>query len=81
MNIEILGIISSIIILSALTFRSTSSKANILMRVINIIGSIGFIIYGFLIPAYSTAILNIGTVLVNIIYIVIEWRKIVHESL
>lgn len=76
MNTEIIGIIASIILIVAMSFRSTTPKKNILMRAINIIGSILFVVYGFLIPAYSTAGLNIAIIIVNIVYITLEWRQI-----
>lgn len=76
MNTEIIGIIASIILIVAMSFRSTTPKKNILMRAINIIGSILFVVYGFLIPAYSTAGLNIAIIIVNVVYITLEWRQI-----
>lgn len=76
MNTEIIGIIASVILIVAMSFRSTTPKKNILMRAINIIGSILFVVYGFLIPAYSTAGLNIAIIIVNIVYITLEWRQI-----
>ena len=76
MNIEIIGIIASVILICAVSFRSTTPKRNILMRLINIVGSALFVVYGFMIPAYSTAGLNIAIIIVNIIYITLEWRKI-----
>lgn len=81
MNTEIIGIIASIILIVAMSFRSTTPKKNILMRAINIIGSILFVVYGFLIPAYSTAGLNIAIIIVNIVYITLEWRKLDNEDL
>jgi len=70
MKLEILGIAASIIILIAMLFESTSIKGNIIMRSINIIGSSAFIVYGLLVPAYSTAFLNAATSIVNIVYII-----------
>ena len=76
MNTEIIGIIASIILIVAMSFRSTAPKKNILMRAINIVGSILFVVYGFLIPAYSTAGLNLAIIIINNIYIILEWRQI-----
>ncbi len=78
--IEFIGILAGIFILSSLVFRSTSVKLNILMRTQNICGSILFVIYGFLIPAYSTAIVNIATICLNIFHI-IKLIKSTHKSI
>ena len=51
--------------MGSLIFLSTSIKGNLIMRSLNIIGSILFVIYGFLIPAYSTAIVNMLTIILN----------------
>ena len=44
MNFEIIGIIASSIVLCSAVFRSADAKKNILMRMINAVGSIVFII-------------------------------------
>lgn len=41
------------------------------MRVLNLIGSVMFIVYGVLLPAISTAILNAGLVIVNTVHLVV----------
>ena len=62
---ELIGILAGILIMGSLIFPSTSIRGNLIMRSLNIIGSVLFVIYGFLIPAYSTAIVNILTVILN----------------
>ena len=64
--IEFIGILAGIFILISLVFRSTTCKTEILMRILNSVGSILFIIYGILLPAYSTAIINACILVVNI---------------
>ena len=64
--IEFIGILAGIFILSSLVFRSTTRKTEILMRILNSIGAVLFIIYGILLPAYSTAIINSCILVVNI---------------
>ena len=64
--IEFSGILAGIFILISLVFRSTTRKTEILMRVLNSIGAVLFIIYGILLPAYSTAIINACILVVNI---------------
>ncbi|MBO5711226.1 MAG: YgjV family protein [Acholeplasmatales bacterium] len=63
--IEFIGISAGVLIMGSLIFPSTSTKGNITMRILNILGSILFVIYGFLIPAYSTAIVNMLTIILN----------------
>lgn len=68
--IEFIGILAGIFILISLSFKSISDLGNLIMRFLNIGGSILFVIYGFLIPAYSTAIVNMCTIIINIINII-----------
>lgn len=63
--IEIIGIIATIIIVIAMCFNTTTIKGNYLMQILNIIGSLVFVIYGLILPAYSTALLNGILVFVN----------------
>lgn len=70
MTTELIGILASVIIFISMCFKSDSFVGNILMRSANVIGSIIFIVYGFLLPAYSTAFLNIGMVIINVYHII-----------
>ena len=70
MWIEIFGIVSSIIILISMCFNPQTKLGNILLRSINLIGSICFIIYGFLLPAYATIFMNSCALIINSIYLV-----------
>ena len=64
-HVEIIGILGSILVLLAMTVKSSTTKGNITMRIINIVGSVIFVVYGFMISAYSTAFMNIAATLVN----------------
>lgn len=64
-KIEILGLFSSILITISMCFKTTSVKGSFIMRVLNLVGSICFVIYGFMIPAYSTAFLNVVVTGIN----------------
>lgn len=66
---EWIGIVASIIIVFSTMFKTTTFKGTILMRVLNTIGSILFIVYGFMLPAYATAICNCCTLIINIFYL------------
>lgn len=70
MWIEVFGIISSIIILVSMCFNPQTKLGNILLRSINLIGSICFIIYGLLLPAYATTFMNSCALIINSIYLV-----------
>ena len=63
---EIIGLLGSLWIMLSMSFPSVDKKHNILMRVFNITGSICFVIYGLLIPAYSTALVNFIMVFINL---------------
>ena len=65
LHIELIGIVGSILVLLSMTVKSSTQKGNLIMRIINIIGSAVFVIYGFMISAYSTAFMNIASTLVN----------------
>ena len=70
MWIEVFGIVSSIIILVSMCFNPQNRLGNILLRTINLIGSICFIIYGLLLPAYATIFMNSCALIINSIYLV-----------
>ncbi len=72
--IEILGLIASILIVFSMVFKTTTYKGTMIMRFLNGIGSIFFIIYGFCIPAWSTAITNICAFILNIYWLIKEYK-------
>lgn len=69
MWLEVIGIIASVIIVFSMIFKTTTFRGTILMRIINGIGSAFFIVYGLMLPAYSTAICNACTFIINIFYL------------
>ena len=76
MNVEGIGICGSILILASMIGKSTSVKGNIAMRILNLLGSMMFVVYGFFVPAYATAGMNIALVLVNLYH----WYKLMKED-
>ena len=62
---ELIGLIGSILILLSITVTSSTTKGNLMMRIINIVGSIIFVAYGFMISAYSTVFVNIAATIIN----------------
>ena len=67
--VEVIGILGTIAILFSMLFKTTTLKGDIRMRVLNLIGSIIFTVYGCLLPAISTAILNGVLIIVNIYHL------------
>ena len=65
LGIEIIGFVSTLFILFSMMFKTTTIIGDIRMRVLNLIGSAIFIVYGCLLPAISTIILNAVLVVVN----------------
>ena len=70
MIIEIVGILATVLILVSMLVKTTTLKGSIFMRAVNAIGSMVFVVYGILLPAISTAILNGALIIVNLYYLV-----------
>lgn len=69
--VELVGIIASAVVLSSMLFNSTSVKRNKIMRVINAIGSLIFIVYGILINSISVVIMNSAMIVICAIHFII----------
>ena len=69
--IEAVGISASVAILISMLFKTTTVKGSIIMRALNIVGSVIFTVYGCLLPAISTAVLNGALVIVNIYHLIL----------
>lgn len=69
--IELIGISSTVLILISMLFKTTTIKGSILMRSLNVAGSAVFVVYGCLLPAISTAVLNAALVIVNTYHLVL----------
>lgn len=78
-GIEIIGLISTLLILVSMVFKTTTYKGSLIMRILNLIGSLIFVIYGLLLPAIMTAVLNICVIIIHIFHIVILVRE--HKKL
>ena len=61
---EVIGFIASFIVLVSLLFRSIKR-----LRFTNLVGSLIFTLYGFLISAYPVMLMNAGIVLINIYFL------------
>lgn len=70
MIIEIIGISATLFVLVSMLFKTTSVKGSIFMRILNLTGSVVFVVYGILLPAISTAILNGALIIVNAYHLI-----------
>lgn len=67
--IEAIGIFASIVIFISMLFKTNTYKGAFLLRLLNSFGSVIFIVYGLVLPAYSTAFLNMGALIINIFHL------------
>ena len=77
---EIVGISGSILIAISMVFKTETDRGVMLLRIFNLLGSIVFVVYGFMLPAYSTIILNCICVVLNIVGLVRIIQKIRKEK-
>jgi len=67
--VELIGIVAAGLILVSMIFPTMSFKGSVCMRILNMIGSIVFVVYGVMLPAIATAIANIGILIVNAVHL------------
>jgi len=63
--LDTLGYIASLVVLISLLMSSVKK-----LRLINLVGSLLFATYGFLIASYPTGLMNLGIVFINIYYLI-----------
>ena len=66
---EIIGIVATVFILCSMCFNTSSYKTTLLMRIFFFFFSVVFVVYGVLIPAISTAVLNFVLIVINTYHI------------
>ena len=71
---ELIGMVASVFIIIALLFQTNTYRSALLLRSFNALGSLIFVVYGLLLPAYSTAFLNIVALIINI-YRMLKLKK------
>lgn len=67
---EIVGVAGSVVVLVSMLYKTHTYHGAMMLRVTNLVGSLIFIAYGIMLPAYSTIALNIITTFVNLYYII-----------
>ena len=76
-GVEITGILGGLLVVVSMLFKTSTIKATIMLRLFNLLGSIVFVVYGILLPAIATAVLNLFLVIVNSCYLIdlVKQRK------
>lgn len=75
--IEIIGIISSVLILTSMLAKTRTYKGTMFMRILNTFGSIGFIAYALMLdpPAYATLLINVLIIPINLTHLIKEYKS------
>lgn len=60
----------SVLVFISMCFKSSTTRGNLVMRLLNMIGSIIFIVYGIMLSAFSTILLNVVMVIVHLYYMI-----------
>lgn len=68
--IELIGILATIFVMVSMSCKTSSYKSASIMRLTNMIGSVLFVIYGALLPAISTAIMNFILIFINLYHLI-----------
>ena len=75
MQNEWLGLVASAFVLISFLMSN-----QIKIRLINMVGCIAWVIYGFLLPAYSTAIMNGAVFIVHVVFLTKHFLKLRKEK-
>lgn len=67
---EWLGIVASAFILVSFLFTKQT-----IIRIINMVGCVIFVIYGLLLPTYSTAFMNGALFIVHVVYLIKDFKS------
>lgn len=68
-QIEVLGIIATIILIISMSFNCKTKKSLISMRILNTIATLMFIVYSRVILAYSTILSNVAILIIDVFYL------------
>lgn len=70
--VAILGLVASIVVLVSMCFNASTKRGNLLMRGINLVGSIISVIYGLLLGPLGAGMILLNGVLVfvNLVYLI-----------
>lgn len=70
--VAIIGLVASIVVLVSMCFNPSTKKGNLLMRGVNLVGSIISVVYGLLLGPLGAGMILLNGVLVfvNLIYLI-----------
>ena len=68
MNLELIGLFASILILISACCNTQKKMGIILLRALNMLGSIIYVYYGYVLHSYSLMFLNLFMVIINGVY-------------
>lgn len=74
-EIEIIGMLASAVVLVSMLAKTMSYRGTMFMRIINTLGCFIFIFYGLLLPSFASVLMNSIICVVNIVYIIREYRN------
>lgn len=74
-SVEYIGLSASLFILVSMCFPTNTYKGTVMLRILNLLGSIAFVVYGALLPAISTAVLNGCVIIVNLVQLILVIKK------
>lgn len=80
---EIIGICATLFILVSMLFPTSSYKGSFWLRILNLVGSAIFVVYGVLLPTISTAVLNGCLIIINAYHftkLVVNHKKSLKED-
>lgn len=73
--VEIIGILATIILVVSMAYNCNNRKTTLIMRSLNGISALLFIIYSIVLCAYSTILSNLIILLIDIYYIVKTYKN------
>lgn len=68
--IEVIGVVASLMVLASFLMKDI-----LVVRLVNIVGAIIFIVYGILIGAFATWFVNAALIVVHVIYIIKDLKE------
>lgn len=74
--IEILGVIATILLIISMSFSCKDTKSTIKMRIVNALANLLFLIYSFIIGAYSMMMANAFIIGLDVGYIEKAYKSI-----
>lgn len=73
--VEIIGIIATILLVVSMAYNCKNRKTTLIMRSLNAISALLFIMYSIVLCAYSTILSNLIILLIDIYYIVKTYKN------